>query len=158
MNISFYIITFMFAMTLLHQINTCYMFGSTVVGCPSEPGMGHPMIPFEVNPLFGYTFKDSENRVVNASDSASFNSTFIDIVSYNPAPSGLSDVYGFFSWVVTGGKLMVNAFFFPLFGFPGYLTSFWIPTFVTYPIGGLLFLIQIVGLYEFLSGREIFKK
>ena len=154
--IAFYIMCFSLSMSLLNQINLCYQYGSLMGGCPSEPGMGRQFFPMPTNgTLIGYQLHDANGNVINPSDINSYNATMQNTVAYAPAPSGITDIFGFFTWVLAGGRLIVNAFFMPLFGFPQLLTQFYVPTFVTYPIGTLLMLIQIVGLYEFFSGREI---
>jgi len=156
--IAFYIICLSFSMSLLHEINTCYQYGNAVPGCPDEPGIGHPYMPFDIQPLFTYEFKGSENIFINATNSSSYQNTLQDVVEYKPAPAGLTDIFGFFTWVIAGGRFIVNAFFMPLFGFPKLIQKFWIPEFVTYPIASILFLIQVVGIYEFFSGREVFSR
>jgi len=152
-------------MNLLNDMNTCFQYGDAAVEplvgagvCPNPTATGHPFIPLEIQPLWGYEIRDSDANTINVSDSTDYNASLTGVVSFDPAPQGLNDVFGFFSFVITGARFMVNTFFMTLFGFPSFLTQFNIPAFVTTPIGVVLFVIQMVGMYEFLTGRDIFAK
>jgi len=158
MTLSFFIMTLMFSITMLHQINGCYQYGDAVVGCPDDTATAHPFIPFDVTPIFGYEFRDAENNVVNATDQSYYNSTLKNTVNFDPAPNSLLEGLAIFSFVINAGKFMVNSFFMPLFGFPAFLQQFSIPQLATIPIGTTMFIIQVVGLFEFVTGREVFRK
>lgn len=154
---SFFIICFMFATNILNMMNVCYQFGNALTECPDEPGIGHPYIPgARFEPLFGYTFKDADNNLVNMSDPASFNRTIENAVKYRPAPAGITDIFGFFSWIITGVKLLANVLITPFYSLPMFLTNtFYIPAFISIGIGALLGLVQLFGIYEFATGRNI---
>ena len=162
MVLSFFIVFCVsFSISLWYEINSYYISGYYTN--PSDAsswnaGVNHPLFSMTVRPLIGgYVFRDADNNVANYSSTSSYNSTMQNVAAYKPAPLGLSDIFGFFSWVITGIKLIINAFFMPLFGFPTLMESFWIPNFITQPFGGLLFILEILGLYEFTTGRDPFK-
>lgn len=154
--IAFWIICFSYAMSFMHEVNGCYQFGNTLSHCPDEAGTNRPFIPFEFNPLFTYSIRDGNNNVINASDPDAVQAALQDAAQYKPGPESLIDSFGFFSWVVTGGRFLVNGFFMTLTGFPSLMQQFWIPYIAALPIGAILFIIQMIGLYEFFSGRELF--
>jgi hypothetical protein len=155
---SFFIICFMFSINVLNLLNVCYEYGSAVSGCPAEAGAGHPFIPgTRFEPLFGYSFQDADGNTFDMSDPNSFNQTITNAVKYRPAPSGITDIFGFFSWVITGVRLIANIFITPFYGLPMFLTNnFGIPSFITVGIGAVLGIVQLLGLYEFATGRQIF--
>jgi hypothetical protein len=155
---SFFIISFMFALNILNTLNVCYQYGSAVSGCPAEAGTGHAFIPgVRFEPLFGYTFVDADGNTLDFTNSTSFNQTIQNSVKYRPAPAGITDIFGFFSWVITGVKLLVNVFVTPLYGLPQFITNYmYVPSFITTPLGVLLGIVQLLGIYEFATGRSVF--
>jgi len=163
MQISYFIVTVMFSLTLLHQVNACYHYGYDAVivkagyslsVCPIDSqGVGHPFIPVNYNPLFGYEFRDANNNVVDTSDFESYNRTMHSAITYSPTPD-LTDIFGIFSWVLNGIRILSNTFFMPVYGFPEFLMNFHVPYMLTLPLGTLLFLIQIIAIYEIASGRR----
>jgi hypothetical protein len=154
---SFFIICFMFSINILNMLNVCYEYGSLASGCPNEAGTGHAFLPgTRFEPLFGYTFKDADGNTVDMSNPDSFNQTMMNAAKYRPAPAGITDIFGFFSWVITGVRLIVNVFITPFYGLPMFLTNnFHIPAFITMGFGAILGLVQLLGVYEFATGRSL---
>jgi len=165
MDIAFWLICFSFGINVLHDINVCYRYGyattESLLGaslCPDEAGTGHPFIDFEVPTMWGYTFKNADNVEVNPNDPAQYSAELNKLTNYNPSPTSVSNIFWVFSWIIIAIRFIVNTLFTPLFGVSAMLERFWIPKFVTYMIGAILFFIQIIGGYEFLTGKEVFKK
>jgi hypothetical protein len=156
--IDFWIICIMSALGTVNMANTCFELGNTVVGCPNEPGTGHPWIPgVRIEPLFKNTFMDADGNLVDMNDPDSFNRTLQNTVSYKPAPSGITDIFGFFSWVITGVRVLANIFIAPIFGLAQFVTNnFYVAAFVTSSFMGIFGMLQILSIYEFATGRTIF--
>ena len=165
MAIAFFIMAFSMGMSLLHQVNYCYFYGNSgaivngfdTSGCPSEPGMNRTYIPFTVAPLWDYNnnLRDQNNTRLVPSLFSSFSNGLIDLVTYAAAPLGLEDAFGFFTWTIGAGRFIVNTFFMPLFGFPEFLSSFYVPLFLGKLFSPVIFACQMLGLYEFFSGRTV---
>lgn len=156
MFITIWIISAMFALNLLNTLNLCYMWGNVLSICPNEAGVGHMFIPVRIPALFGYTIQDADGNTLDMNDANSFNQTFTNVAKYRPAPAGITDIFGFFSWILTGVKLVINIFVTPIFGLPQFLTNyFYVPAFVSVGFGAMLGIIQICGVYEFATGREL---
>jgi hypothetical protein len=113
-------------------------------------------IPIRIEPMFSYTFSDADGNIVDPSNMTSYNQTMLNAVKYRPAPAGITDIFGFFTWIVTGVKLILNIFMTPIFGVPQFMTNYlYVPAFITVGLGAMLTIVQLAGLYEFASGREI---
>jgi hypothetical protein len=170
--IAFYMLAFNLALLLMTNFNDCYECGNNPVvscptrtaalstACPNEVGTGHPFLPgVDVEPMWKQDsmIVDARGVTVNASDFSSYNDSLQSAASYKTAPSGITDIFGFFSWVITGIRLIVNLLFMPLFGVPQFfVTHFWVPIFLAGSMGTLLFIIQLIGIYSFATGREVF--
>lgn len=144
------------AFNMLNFLNICYMTGGTVSGCPLEAGTGHMFIPVQYQTWMSYTFRDANNNLVDPNNQTSWNQTLTNAAEYKPAPTGITDIFGFFTWVVNGVKLIINTLLSPIYGFPQFIVKyFWVPEFIMIYISGVLGFIQILGLYEFTTGRPI---
>ena len=149
------IIGIMFIINMLNTLNICYMLGTPYVSeCPG-PGVGHPFIVMPAKPLFGYDLTDATGNTASYGNFTQWNQTMRDAATYKQAPSGITDIFGFFSWIVTGIKFILNMLFLPIYGFPQWMTNFWIPEFITEGFGAILFIIQLLGIYEWATGRPI---
>lgn len=152
-------VCFMAGLALMDEVATCYTYGSSGVlwysgvSCPDEPGT-NVSISAQINSKQGYTFSDSNGVVVSPSELSSVNSTLQGIATFNPLSFGtFSDIFGL-SWVLAFIRIVINAFFMPLFGLPEFLTGLLgLPAFIVAPFGYLLFLTQCIGAYMLLTGR-----
>ena len=156
--VTFYMLMIAFTINILNALNLCYLYGSALAACPNEAGTGHAFIPVQYQTWLDYTFRDAKNNVVDVTNQASWNQTMNVATEYQAAPQGLNDIFGFFTWVINGGKLIVNTLLSPVYGFPQFIvTYFWVPQFLMNYVAATLGIIQIFGLYEFFTGRDIFR-
>jgi len=165
MVIAFFIMAFSMGMSLMHQINYCYFFGNSgavvngfdTSGCPDESGVNRTFIPFTIAPLWDYqnNLRDQNNTRIVPTLFSSFSNTLVGAITYAAAPLGLEDALGFFTWTIGAARFIVNTFFMPLFGLPEFLSSFYVPLFLGKLLSPVVFACQMLGIYEFFSGRTV---
>lgn len=159
-NISIFVYMFMFGIMMFQHFNMCYFYGSLYPMCSltSVSGMNRPFLEMKIVPLFGYGIQDYNSNTVNPNDVTAYNSSMQTFVSYKPPPSGITDVFGFFSWVITGGRMLFNAFMLPLIGLPDFFTNqLLFPPFMSYSFGSIIFLLQTSALIEYFTSRWLFQ-
>jgi hypothetical protein len=137
--------------------------------CSNNPlstdyGTNHSFIQFSITPMFDVGFNDQNNNVVtgdqlSSGDYSQYNQSMQNFIGYKPAPSGITDIFGFFSWVITGIRLLFNAFFMPLIGLPQFLMAepFYLPAFMAGGLGVLIFILQISAAVEFATSRWLYQ-
>jgi hypothetical protein len=154
----------MLGFNLLYLINTCYAMGGLVdychvPGAAIEPGMGKPLFAASYPTLIGFGFTDANNNYINLSDTspaglAAWNKSITSAAEYRPAPGGITDIFGFFSWVVTGMRLIVNIFITPFYDLPMWVSqNFGIIPILTMPFGVALGVLQMIGLFQWATTR-----
>jgi hypothetical protein len=151
-------------MSVLAEVNDLYNSGGSEITYDLEQrnytGTGRDLVVGGMTPgLKDNTFVDSAGQRKDFDNFQEYNESLDEFSRFQPQESTgglLVDMIGAVNFLITGMRIIINTFLFPLTGLPRMLnTWFWIPKIIAQAIGAVLFSLVMLDLVVWATGRGV---